>query len=101
VVTDTIRDLTEKNRDKIASNEINSALSIEDLKGMSTEEIVAILAAGLGATGAGKVLSKTGKSRASKEIDELKETIRKEAEAISDLKHRFDLKEPTPGPTPG
>ena len=94
VITDTIRDLTDKNRDKIADNEMDSAISIKDLKGMSTQEIAAILAAALGATGAGKVLSKMGKSRASEEITELKEIAREESKAIAELKHRFDLKEP-------
>lgn len=53
---------------------------LEQTKGMSTQEIVAILAAAAGAAGVGGALGRTGKSRAQPDIDALKERV-------SDLDH--------------
>lgn len=52
-----------------------TAADMEELKGLSTESIMAMLLAAAGAAGAGGLLGKTGKSRGTGEIEKLKDRL--------------------------
>ena len=76
-----IQDLTklkaddEAFRDKLQRELQITDAQMESLKGLSTEEILGLLAAAGVATGAGGALAKTGKSRGSAEIENLRKDI--------------------------
>ena len=73
-------DLIDENKNKVSDVSHEAAalkITAEDLKGMSTEEIIALLVAAGSATGLGGLLGKTGKSR--------------EHAAIVELQRRLDL----------
>lgn len=78
-----IQDLTklkaddEAFRDKLQRELQITDAQMESLKGLSTEEILGLLAAAGAATGAGGALAKTGKSRGAGEIDALRRELAK------------------------
>ena len=62
-------------REKLAAELQLTRSSMDAMKGLSTQEIMALLAAALSAAAAGGALGKTGKSRGSIEIEKLKEKL--------------------------
>jgi hypothetical protein len=83
MVTAPLSESVAKISSAFAASDKDTALAIKELEGMSTEEIGALIAAWLGATGIGGALGKTGKSRALDDIKELRGEISKTRESES------------------
>lgn len=64
-------------REKLQAAAKLTDAEMESLKGLSTQELMAMLLAAAGAAGAGGALGKTGKSRGAGEIEKLKDAIDK------------------------